>query len=1199
MTRENVPLIGFNRGLLSPLALSRVDLKRTAMSSQIQSNWMPRVLGSMMLRPGLAYTGGTYNNLAAIHIPFVFSTTDKAILEFTDNRMRVKLSGTAITYPSVSSAVLNSTMLAYITNGTFATDTDWTKGAGWTIAAGVADAAGALNTALSQNSGVTLVAGKSYSLTFTMTRAAGTLTASIGGTNGTGRTTSNTFTETIIAGATQVIAFTGTGFTGTVDSVSITPIDTGWVDTDEAGGTSDFSSGYMTLVGNGPNSGIREQTMTVGAPDQNVEHCLKVIVTQGPVTFTVGSTTGGDDYVTKTVLGTGEHYLAFTPTGASVYIRFASSKKYTVKVDSCAIFTGELGVATNWDDDDITSMRWDQSADVVYVACHVSGVPQYKIERRSTRSWSVVNYEPIDGPFRIQNTTAIRITPSAISGDITLTASAAAFKSTNVGGLYQLPSVGQLVQASVTAEDQWSDPIRLDGLDAGRNISVSRTGTWVATVTLQQSVGDIGSWVDVTTYTTNAVVTYNDTLDNQIIYYRIGVKAGGFTSGTAVLSLTLASGSITGVARITAFTSATVVSAIVVKELGGTAAVLDWREGDWSPRRGYPSCVAFHEGRLWWAGKSKIWGSESDAYEGFDPDLEGDAKAISRSIGSGPVDGINFLMSLNRLLMGTDGAEWTIRSTSFDEPITASNFNLKAPSTQGSDNLPAIKVDDRGLFVQRCGTKLYQLSMEGSGNSYSTEYTSANLCEIVPEIGEPGIIRIAAQRQPDTRIHCVLADGRVSVLVSEPAEEVKCWLRIETDGMVEDVFTLPGTVEDEVYYLVRRRIGGSTVRYLEKWAMETECKGGTINKQADSFVLYDSTATGTITGLTHLEGESVVCWGDGVYQGEYIVASGEITLADSVTVRQAITGKDYEAPYLSSKLAYAAQQGTALTKQKKVDHVGLILADTHASGLRYGSSLRAKTNNFLYSDQLDNAKWTKTSTTISANAVANPLDSAVTADKVVEVAASAEHLISQVANLRQRDNNVFSVYAKAAGQDYIRLKMTGDGGTVSAFFNLSTGAVVAAGMDNTGTGTGIRASIEAVTNQSGWYRCEITGICDTAGTFGVTGTVTLSSDGSTISYLGDITKGAYIFRAQIEPGKEASEPVITTTRKAKEYQDLDNLPEVEEGATVDEDHVWDSYDQPGIEFPGVWNTDSRLALLARAPKPVTVLAAIVDIKTNG
>jgi hypothetical protein len=108
-------------------------------------------------------------------------------------------------------------------NGDFATDTGWTKGAGWTIAAGVATATGAISTAISQVPTISLVAGQAYSVVYTITASAGTLTASLGGQAGTARSTSGTYREVIIAAATTPIAFTGAGFTGTLDNVSITP----------------------------------------------------------------------------------------------------------------------------------------------------------------------------------------------------------------------------------------------------------------------------------------------------------------------------------------------------------------------------------------------------------------------------------------------------------------------------------------------------------------------------------------------------------------------------------------------------------------------------------------------------------------------------------------------------------------------------------------------------------------------------------------------------------------------------------------------------------------------------------------------------------------------------------------------------------------------------------------------------------------
>lgn len=113
------------------------------------------------------------------------------------------------------------------TNGAFASDTGWTKGTGWTIAAGVATATGAISTALSQPAN--LVPGRAYTVVFTTTRSAGSVTVNIGGTAGTARSTASTFTETIVAGSTDgLISFTTSGFTGTLDNVTVT--ETGYVD---------------------------------------------------------------------------------------------------------------------------------------------------------------------------------------------------------------------------------------------------------------------------------------------------------------------------------------------------------------------------------------------------------------------------------------------------------------------------------------------------------------------------------------------------------------------------------------------------------------------------------------------------------------------------------------------------------------------------------------------------------------------------------------------------------------------------------------------------------------------------------------------------------------------------------------------------------------------------------------------------------
>lgn len=719
---------------------------------------------------------------------------------------------------------------------------------------------------------------------------------------------------------------------------------TGWTDADESGCVSVWANGnHLSLIGTLFNAAIRRQQVTVASGDLNVEHGVTFTVARGPVTVKIGSTSGGAEYIAETDLNTGTYSFVFTPIG-DFHIELAGRAQAASLVDSVAVDAGgDFTLPSPYGAGDLDLLRPDQSADVIFVACN--GKQQRRIERfdLASKSWGISLYEPIDGPFRNLNTTSIKLTPSALTGDITLSASRDLFRTDDVGANFQITSIGQQVSSVLTGEDEFSDDIRVIGVESSRIFDLTISGISDSTVTLQRSIDETGSWADVASYTTaQAAVNYDDGLDNQIAYYRIGIKTGDYGTDTVTVTLNYASGGLLGVARVTAYTSPTSVSAAVLVPFGGTDASRDWAEGHWSVFRGYPSAAAFYEGRLWWAGRSYFFGSISDAFASFDQEFEGDAGPIIRNIGSGPVDNINWLLPLQRLIAGTAGAEVSARSTSFDEPLTPDNFNLKDASTQGSGTVNAIKVDQGGIFVQRSGTRVFELAFTIDKN----DYAPTDLTDIIPEIGEPGIVRVAIQRQPDTRLHFVRSDGTVAMLIREPTNEVLCWLDIETNGSVEDVVIMPGTVEDRVHYQTSREINGSTVRFFEKWALESECVGGTVNKQADAFVEFSQAASSTIS-VPHLIGEDVVVWADGICLADSdgdiatftVDGNGEITVTNrgsEYLAASGVAGLAYRGRFKSTKLAYASQLGTALTQRKRVHHLGLMLQDTHHKGVKIG-----------------------------------------------------------------------------------------------------------------------------------------------------------------------------------------------------------------------------------------------------------------------
>jgi hypothetical protein len=740
---------------------------------------------------------------------------------------------------------------------------------------------------------------------------------------------------------------------------------TGWTLTATGSGASATISGGKLNLASPAAGGLAQgkRSVTVAGPDQNVMHAFRIVVERGPIRFRAGSTDGGTDHIAQATLETGTHSLAFTPTGATVYIQLETITAQTKIVDSITVeAAGTMELPTSWTEDDLSFVRFTQSGDIVFTACQ--GQQQRQIERRGVNSWSVVLYKSDDGPFQVGNGTDITLTPGALSGNTTLTASRALFSTSHVGCLFRLFSSGQSTSDALAAQNTFGSTIRVTGVGGDRVFNYSITGTFSATVTLQRSIDSATTgFIDVANFTSPTSSGYNDALDNSICWYRLGIKTGNYTSGTATVALTYTGGGAAGVARVTGFSSTTVVNIEVLSAFSSLTATSDWNEGDWSDVSGWPSALRFHDGRLWFAGRDKIWGSVSDAYTSFDPDTEGDAGPINRSVGFGPVDTINWLLDLSRLIVGRQGAETSVRSGSFDQPLTPTNFTLKDCSTQGSAPVAAVKIDTRGVFVQQSNRRVFELAFSVD----TQDYVANDLTRLNPDIGAEGFVDLAVQRQPDTQLHFIRGDGLVAALLHDAEDQVEAWWKIETNGEVESVAILPGSLENRVYYSVNRTIGGSTKRFLEKLARRDQCYGLPEARCADSHVYYSGAAVTTITGLDHLEGEEVVVWGwntitpftvtlpDGSTAttgrdfGTFTVGGGQIMgLGDAVT--DAVVGLGYSATFKSAKLAYAAQLGTALNQTKKVDKIGLVLANTHAQGLEYGQSFTVMDNMPLVED---------------------------------------------------------------------------------------------------------------------------------------------------------------------------------------------------------------------------------------------------------
>jgi hypothetical protein len=184
----------------------------------------------------------------------------------------------------------------------------------------------------------------------------------------------------------------------------------------------------------------------------------------------------------------------------------------------------------------------------------------------------------------------------------------------------------------------------------------------------------------------------------------------------------------------------------------------------------------------------------------------------------------------------------------------------------------------------------------------------------------------------------------------------------------------------------------------------------------------------------------------------------------------------------------------------------------------------ARTNLATYSDQFDNAAWTKSNTTVTANASTSP-DGTTNADKLAETSAVGFHLIQQTSSSVAATTPItWAVYVKAAERTWIYAQMDAGGGMAGdrfAYFNLASGVVGTTQANTT-------ATITPAGN--GWYRCAITATSDADGG-AITAKLITAFDGSTLSYAGVAGSGIFLYGAQLEAGAFATSyiPTIAST----------------------------------------------------------------------
>lgn len=189
----------------------------------------------------------------------------------------------------------------------------------------------------------------------------------------------------------------------------------------------------------------------------------------------------------------------------------------------------------------------------------------------------------------------------------------------------------------------------------------------------------------------------------------------------------------------------------------------------------------------------------------------------------------------------------------------------------------------------------------------------------------------------------------------------------------------------------------------------------------------------------------------------------------------------------------------------------------------------ARTNLVKYSQDFSNASWTLGNATIGSSTTSP--DGTANGQSLMETVTSGGHRYYVTSSITATNaaTYTYTVFVKANGRNYVRLADTAVS-NVTCFFDINAGTV--------GTvGSAVTAS--SITNfGNSWYRCSITYVM--VGT-AATPALNISTDGTTVSYAGDVTKGVYVWGAQLEAGAFPTSYIPTTTTALTRNADIANM----------------------------------------------------------
>lgn len=370
------------------------------------------------------------------------------------------------------------------------------------------------------------------------------------------------------------------------------------------------------------------------------------------------------------------------------------------------------------------------------------------------------------------------------------------------------------------------------------------------------------------------------------------------------------------------------VSAPVTNYIRGVSS----EEPLWSPTRGWPTTVVFHEGRLVFGGSrdkpNTIAASVTNSFGNF---LLGDQypdQAIVRTIDSDQLNAIVGMATSRKLQIFTSGGEFYVPQT----PMTPDTATLTRQTNYGSAPIKPEVLDGATLFVDRSRRVIREFLFEFVEDGYRANSLNALAPHLITGVRAMAIQRTGGA-QSTNYVFIINQDGTCAVLNTLREQDIAGWSRWTTDGEFYDV-----AAEDRtIYFVCRRVIQGQTVYDLERLDDEMLVDDGIRQTAVQPTAVW--------LGVNHLLDKVCKVIADGVAIDDVIPVNNQAETTRASTTVQ--IGLNFVPAVRPMPLNSQGVGGQIAMERKRVIEVKARVADTKAltingddvQGYRFGNTV--------------------------------------------------------------------------------------------------------------------------------------------------------------------------------------------------------------------------------------------------------------------